>query len=186
MVSRRADDRPRCLRPRHGGGRFILVEPPWMRLSRRLPRGASPCERARRAGRQAVTCYRTRQRRVDTAQTMPLESWQARPVRPLNTTMRLLYTDRSKYLRQSRHPLSSGAIDPEMYPLHTTASAPSMRASDVSYAHMSPSTPVNADPGNVKVVVRCRAFVPRGTPAGPNGCGPDADSRQRRRGASSA
>ncbi|EOA87431.1 uncharacterized protein SETTUDRAFT_87699 [Exserohilum turcica Et28A] len=26
---------------------------------------------------------------------------------------------------------------------------------------MSPSTPVNADPGNVKVVVRCRAFVPR-------------------------
>lgn len=44
--------------------------------------------------------------------------------------------------------------------LHTTASAPSMRAAE-PYAAMAPP-PINDDPGNVKVVVRCRAFVRRG------------------------
>jgi hypothetical protein len=47
--------------------------------------------------------------------------------------------------------------------LHTTASAPSMRASE-PYAMMAPRPPIADDPGNVKVVVRCRAFVRRGRP----------------------
>jgi hypothetical protein len=42
-----------------------------------------------------------------------------------------------------------------------------MRASE-PYALMSPLTPIHDDPGNVKVVVRCRAFVRRGGIKGTN------------------
>jgi hypothetical protein len=53
-------------------------------------------------------------------------------------------------------------MDPRFYSsLHlSTASAPSLRASE-PMAFMAPP-PMVDDPGNVKVVVRCRAFLPRG------------------------
>jgi hypothetical protein len=44
----------------------------------------------------------------------------------------------------------------------STASAPSLRAPALEpYSTMAPA-PMHDDPGNIKVVVRCRAFVPRG------------------------
>jgi hypothetical protein len=53
-------------------------------------------------------------------------------------------------------------MDPRMYSsLHlSTASAPSLRASEPMAFMAAP--PLSDDPGNVKVVVRCRAFLPRG------------------------
>jgi hypothetical protein len=76
--------------------------------------------------------------------------------------MHLLYIQRSQQLLESCYDLLDDILEPRtMYPLHTTASAPSMRASE-NYALMSPPLPMNDDPGNVKVVVRCRAFVRRG------------------------
>jgi hypothetical protein len=81
--------------------------------------------------------------------------------------MHLLYIVRSQQLLDSCYDLLDDILDPHiMYPLHTTASAPSMRASE-NYAPMSPLTPMIDDPGNVKVVVRCRAFVRRGGMEGP-------------------
>jgi hypothetical protein len=52
-------------------------------------------------------------------------------------------------------------MDPRMYSsMHTSASAPSLRSSE-PVALMAPPARVD-DPGNVKVVVRCRAFLKRG------------------------
>ena len=67
-------------------------------------------------------------------------------------------------LLQLREPilifLLAGILDSNMFSgLHTTASAPSMRASE-PYPVMAP--PASDDSGNIKVVVRCRAFVKRG------------------------
>jgi hypothetical protein len=76
--------------------------------------------------------------------------------------MHLLYILRPQQLLGSCYLILDHILDYRMYPLHTTASAPSMRASDASYAFSSPA-PMNDDPGNVKVVVRCRAFVRRGS-----------------------
>jgi hypothetical protein len=75
--------------------------------------------------------------------------------------MHLLYIVRSQQLLDSCYLLLDDILDSRMYSLHTTASAPSMRASDASFALSAPA-PMNDDPGNVKVVVRCRAFVRRG------------------------
>ncbi|CBX96516.1 similar to kinesin family protein [Plenodomus lingam JN3] len=74
--------------------------------------------------------------------------------------MHLLYISRSRQLLHHCYLLLDEIIAEPMYSgLHTTASAPSMRAVE-PFSIM--STPlVNDDPGNVKVVVRCRAFVPR-------------------------
>lgn len=74
--------------------------------------------------------------------------------------MHLLYMLRSRQRFEDCYRLLENLLDPRMYSgLHSTASAPSMRAAE-PYAPMAP--PVNDDPGNVKVVVRCRAFVRRG------------------------
>ncbi|KAF1947576.1 kinesin family protein-like protein [Clathrospora elynae] len=73
--------------------------------------------------------------------------------------MHLLYMLRSQQLLESCYLLLDNFLDARMYSgLHTTASVPSMRASE-PFALLSP--PLNDDPGNVKVVVRCRAFVRR-------------------------
>jgi hypothetical protein len=57
-------------------------------------------------------------------------------------------------------------LDARMYStVHaSTASAPSLRApAPQPYSTMAPApAPMHDDPGNIKVVVRCRAFVPRG------------------------
>lgn len=76
-------------------------------------------------------------------------------------SMHLLYIARSQQLLRNLYELLDDFLDPRMYAgLHTTASAPSLRASE-PYAMMAPQ-PIADDPGNVKVVVRCRAFVRRG------------------------
>jgi len=75
--------------------------------------------------------------------------------------MHLLYLARSQQLLDTLYRLLDEFLEPTMYAgIHTTASAPNMRASE-PFAMMAPA-PVADDPGNVKVVVRCRAFVRRG------------------------
>jgi hypothetical protein len=76
--------------------------------------------------------------------------------------MHLLYIARSRQLLDNLYQLLDAFLEPtmSMY-MHTTASAPSMRATE-PFAMMSPPPPMADDPGNVKVVVRCRAFVRRG------------------------
>lgn len=77
-------------------------------------------------------------------------------------SMHLLYIERSRQLLQNLCQLLDDILDPRMYSgMHTTASAPSLRASE-SYMMMAAQPPMADDPGNVKVVVRCRAFVRRG------------------------
>jgi hypothetical protein len=77
--------------------------------------------------------------------------------------MHLLYIERSRQLFQNLYQLLDDLLDPRMYSgMHTTASAPSLRASE-PYMMMAQPPPMASDPGNVKVVVRCRAFVRRGT-----------------------
>ncbi|ORY17051.1 kinesin-II 85 kDa subunit [Clohesyomyces aquaticus] len=75
--------------------------------------------------------------------------------------MHLLHLLRSQLLRESLYQLLEDTMDPRMYgSLHSTsASAPSLRASEPVAMMLAPP-PVD-DPGNVKVVVRCRAFLPR-------------------------
>lgn len=76
--------------------------------------------------------------------------------------MHLLYIWRSRQLLEDCYLLLNDYIDPRMYSgMHSTASAPSLRAIE-PYSPLMAPPPVNADPGNVKVVVRCRAFVRRG------------------------
>jgi hypothetical protein len=76
--------------------------------------------------------------------------------------MHLLYIARSRQLLQMLYKQLDGFLAAHMYSaLHTTASAPSMRASE-PFTMMAPAPLVADDPGNVKVVVRCRAFVRRG------------------------
>lgn len=94
--------------------------------------------------------------------------------------MHLVYIHRSQQLWDSCYLILDHILDYRMYPLHTTASAPSMRASEASFLPHTPA-PMNDDPGNVKVVVRCRAFVPRGRVASAQLMHPDADESQRRR-----
>lgn len=77
--------------------------------------------------------------------------------------MHLFYIFRSHQLKDSLFLLLEDIMDPRMYSSLSTASAPSMRASE-PIALMAPP-PMADDPGNVKVVVRCRAFVRRGTSA---------------------
>lgn len=69
---------------------------------------------------------------------------------------------RSQQARDYLFALLDGIMDPRMYSsLHlSTASAPSLRASEPMAFMAAP--PMSDDPGNVKVVVRCRAFLPRG------------------------
>jgi hypothetical protein len=77
--------------------------------------------------------------------------------------MHLLYIVRSQQSLEKLYLLLDDVLDPRMYSsFHTTtASAPSLRASAAeSYASM--ALPVQDDPGNIKVVVRCRTFVWRG------------------------
>ncbi|KAF9700049.1 hypothetical protein EKO04_001943 [Ascochyta lentis] len=76
--------------------------------------------------------------------------------------MHLLYIARSQQSLKELYLLLDAILDPRMYSsFHaTTASAPSLRASAAeSYSAMAP--PAQDDPGNIKVVVRCRTFVPR-------------------------
>jgi hypothetical protein len=76
--------------------------------------------------------------------------------------MHLLYIARSRRLLQTLYQHLDDFLDAHMYSaLHTTASAPSMRASE-PFSMMAPAPLAADDPGNVKVVVRCRAFVRRG------------------------
>lgn len=75
--------------------------------------------------------------------------------------MHYLHTLRSQQLRDNIFLLLEQIMDPRMYSSLSTASAPSLRASE-PMAFMTAS-PMMDDPGNVKVVVRCRAFVRRGT-----------------------
>jgi len=77
--------------------------------------------------------------------------------------MHLIYLQRSQQLLANVYQLLDDFLDGSMYSgHHTTASAPSLRALE-PYAPMPPMAPAVADdPGNVKVVVRCRAFVRRG------------------------
>jgi hypothetical protein len=76
--------------------------------------------------------------------------------------MHLLYIARSRQLLHHLYLLLDELILAGMYSgLHTTASAPSLRASE-PYPPMAPLATMADDPGNVKVVVRCRAFVRRG------------------------
>lgn len=75
--------------------------------------------------------------------------------------MHLFSRLRSQQLRHELFLLLEDIMDPRMYSsLHTSfASAPSLRASE-PFALMAAPPPVD-DPGNVKVVVRCRAFLKR-------------------------
>ncbi|KAF1996788.1 kinesin-domain-containing protein, partial [Amniculicola lignicola CBS 123094] len=74
--------------------------------------------------------------------------------------MHLLYLQRSQLLFDILYELLEDIMDPRMYSsFHpTSASAVSMRASEPVPLM---TAPTNSDPGNVKVVVRCRAFVKR-------------------------
>ncbi|KAF1957903.1 kinesin family protein-like protein [Byssothecium circinans] len=77
--------------------------------------------------------------------------------------MHLLYISRAKQLREHFFVLLEDFIHPTMHARlrASTASAPSLRASEpMPMAMMAPSS-MSDDPGNVKVVVRCRAFLPR-------------------------
>lgn len=76
--------------------------------------------------------------------------------------MHLLNILRSQQTKELLFELLQDIMDPRLYDgLHgSSASAPSMRASE-PLAMMAPPPGVD-DPGNVKVVVRCRAFVKRG------------------------
>lgn len=76
--------------------------------------------------------------------------------------MYLVHLLRSQQLRDDFEDLLEDTMDTRMYSsLHnSSASAPSLRASEPA-ALMAPPVGVD-DPGNVKVVVRCRAFLKRG------------------------
>ena len=77
--------------------------------------------------------------------------------------MHLLYIARSQQSLEELYLLLNEFLDTRMYSSYhaSSASAPSLRAPAVeSYATMAP--PVQDDPGNIKVVVRCRTFVKRG------------------------
>lgn len=63
--------------------------------------------------------------------------------------------------------LEATTMDPYAYRNHpygfeSSASAPSLRAHDPQPPSQPAQSTMSDDPGNVKVVVRCRAFVPRG------------------------
>lgn len=77
--------------------------------------------------------------------------------------MHLLYIARAQQTLEELYSLLDTVLDSRMYSsFHsTTASAPSLRAPAAdSYAAMAP--PAQDDPGNIKVVVRCRTFLKRG------------------------
>ena len=76
--------------------------------------------------------------------------------------MHYLYLLRAQQLFEDIFLLLEDTMDSRMYSnLHaSSASAPSLRASE-PVALMAPPVGVD-DPGNVKVVVRCRAFLKRG------------------------
>ncbi|KAF2111363.1 kinesin family protein-like protein [Lophiotrema nucula] len=80
--------------------------------------------------------------------------------------MHLLYLQRSQHELDNAYLLLHDIMDSRMYSsMHaSSASAPSLRASE-PVALMAPP-PMVDDPGNVKVVVRCRAFVKRETEKG--------------------
>lgn len=78
--------------------------------------------------------------------------------------MHQLYIARSQQTLGKLYLLLDDILDGRMYSsFHTTtASAPSLRAPAAdAYATMAP--PAQDDPGNIKVVVRCRTFLKRGT-----------------------
>ncbi|KAL5114141.1 hypothetical protein ACEQ8H_007985 [Pleosporales sp. CAS-2024a] len=80
--------------------------------------------------------------------------------------MHLLYAQRAQQLLRKLSLLLAELLHPNMYPNHhTTASAPSLRASDAyaMMAAMPPPPPMAADPGNVKVVELTRAEKEKGT-----------------------
>ena len=77
--------------------------------------------------------------------------------------MHLLYIARAQQSLNALYCLLDTILDSRMYSnFHgTTASAPSLRAPAAdAYAAMAP--PAQDDPGNIKVVVRCRTFLKRG------------------------
>lgn len=76
----------------------------------------------------------------------------------------MLYIARSRQALDELYLLLDDVLDPRMYSSfhNTTASAPSLRAPAADpYATMAP--PAQDDPGNIKVVVRCRTFLKRGS-----------------------
>ncbi|KAJ4405720.1 hypothetical protein N0V91_005027 [Didymella pomorum] len=76
--------------------------------------------------------------------------------------MHLLYIARAQQSLGAIYDFLDDFLDPRMYPSfhNTTASAVSMRAPPAdTYATMAP--PAQDDPGNIKVVVRCRTFLKR-------------------------
>jgi hypothetical protein len=74
--------------------------------------------------------------------------------------MHLFNIIRLRQLKEHHFWLLEYTMDRRMYGSMTTASAVSLRASE-PMAMMAPP-PMVDDAGNVKVVVRCRAFVRRG------------------------
>lgn len=79
--------------------------------------------------------------------------------------MHLLYISRSRQLLQGLYSQLNDILDPRIHPtMYSTASAPSLRAAVADPYPMMAASPASDDPGNVKVVVRCRAFLKRGKP----------------------
>lgn len=76
--------------------------------------------------------------------------------------MHLIHIARSQQSLEHLYTLLDAKLDSRMYSAfhNTTASAPSLRAPVASaYTAMAQDD----DPGNIKVVVRCRTFLKRGT-----------------------
>ena len=83
----------------------------------------------------------------------------------MHASRRLRFRATVDYCREL---LKDMALDPRAFPgvasearIKSSASAPSLRARESEVVSMGRSTPDNAG-GNVKVVVRVRAFLPRG------------------------
>jgi hypothetical protein len=102
--------------------------------------------------------------------------------------MYLHYNVRSRQLRARLIRQLQTILDARMYSgFHaSTASAPSLRAPAPEPYSMMAGGPTHDDPGNIKVVVRCRAFVPRGVLTSSQARVKYANAGQRRRRARAA
>ena len=78
--------------------------------------------------------------------------------------MHLLYIARSQQSLEELYLLLNEFLDTRMYSSYhaSSASAPSLRAPAADSYATTMAPPVQDDPGNIKVVVRCRTFVKRG------------------------
>lgn len=80
--------------------------------------------------------------------------------------MHLIHIARSQQSLDHLYTLLDAQLDSRMYSAfhNTTASAPSLRAPVASTSTSAYTTMAqDDDPGNIKVVVRCRTFLKRGT-----------------------